>query len=143
MTRIDRTETYLNTLPLHHQELLTKYRDHLHRIRNCIDENFQIIRKLTEDVGNMFENADQSNLTEPYQNGNNESKVRLQDLDKVKKRHIKWYEEIINIFVLLLKVQVTMKQIARDWSSDGEEERRQCYKPIIDEIESFYRASDV
>lgn len=91
----------------------------------------------------MFENADQSNLTEPYQNGNNESKVRLQDLDKVKKRHIKWYEEIINIFVLLLKVQVTMKQIARDWSSDGEEERRQCYKPIIDEIESFYRASDV
>lgn len=83
MSRVDRTETYLNTLPLAHQELLHKYRDNLHRVRNCIDENYQIIRKLIEDVGNMFENANQSVLPNPNQNRNEEACVRTQDLDKV------------------------------------------------------------
>lgn len=62
MGRVDKTEAYLNTLPRPHQDMLFKYRDHLHRIRYCIDENFQIIRKLIEDVDNLFENANQSVL---------------------------------------------------------------------------------
>ena len=33
------------------------------------------------------------------------------------------------------KVQSTLKQIVRDWSKDGEEERAACYNPIIEEIE--------
>lgn len=33
------------------------------------------------------------------------------------------------------KVQSTLKQIVRDWSKDGEEERSACYNPIIEEIE--------
>lgn len=33
------------------------------------------------------------------------------------------------------KVQSTLKQIVRDWSKDGEEERTACYGPIIQEIE--------
>lgn len=38
---------------------------------------------------------------------------------------------------------MTLKQIARDWSVDGEEERKQCYQPIIDEIEAFYKSDDM
>jgi uncharacterized protein YdgA (DUF945 family) len=61
------------------------------------------------------------------------------------------------------KVQITLKQFARDWSSDGENillyfteqsfkisisvsgelEREQCYKPIIDEIVKHYNPSSV
>lgn len=41
------------------------------------------------------------------------------------------------------QVQVTLKQFARDWSTDGEEERQQCYAPIINEIEKFYSADKV
>ena len=33
------------------------------------------------------------------------------------------------------KVQSTLKQIVRDWSKDGEEERLASYTPIIQEIE--------
>lgn len=32
------------------------------------------------------------------------------------------------------KVQATIKQLVRDWSTEGIEERRTCYQPIIDEI---------
>jgi hypothetical protein len=35
------------------------------------------------------------------------------------------------------KVQAVFKQIARDWSTDGQAERDSCYKPIIEEIESI------
>lgn len=34
----------------------------------------------------------------------------------------------------LEKVQSTLKQFVRDWSSEGIEERNICYKPIIDDI---------
>lgn len=32
------------------------------------------------------------------------------------------------------KVQATIKQLVRDWSIEGTEERRACYQPIIEEI---------
>lgn len=85
MNRVDKTESYLSTLPPQHQNMMIKYRDHLHRIRNCIDENFQIIRKLIEDVGNLFENANQSVV--PKSNSRVEDddiRIRIQDMDKVR-----------------------------------------------------------
>ena len=87
MSRVDKTEAYLNTLPTPHQQMMCKYRDHLHRIRYCIDENFQIIRKLIEDVDNLFENANQSVIANSQENGY--SDVRLQDLDKVSVRDVR------------------------------------------------------
>lgn len=32
------------------------------------------------------------------------------------------------------KVQATIKQLVRDWSVEGTEERTACYQPIIEEI---------
>lgn len=32
------------------------------------------------------------------------------------------------------KVQATIKQLVRDWSTEGTDERNACYQPIIDEI---------
>lgn len=32
------------------------------------------------------------------------------------------------------KVQATIKQLVRDWSTEGTDERKTCYQPIIDEI---------
>lgn len=32
------------------------------------------------------------------------------------------------------KVQATIKQLVRDWSTEGMDERNACYQPIIDEI---------
>lgn len=53
---------------------------------NVSDENFQIIRKLVEDVGNLFENANQSMVPNRSHNNRNDEediRVRLQDMDKV------------------------------------------------------------
>lgn len=36
------------------------------------------------------------------------------------------------------KIRSTLKQCVRDWSSDGIDERAQCYKPIIDKLNELY-----
>ena len=35
------------------------------------------------------------------------------------------------------RVQSTIKQFVRDWSSEGEAEREMCYTPILDEIGTY------
>lgn len=50
-----------------------------------LDENFQVIRKLIEDVGNLFENANQAMVPKSHNNRyeDDDIRVRLQDMDKV------------------------------------------------------------
>lgn len=81
MNRVDKTESYLSTLPAQHQNMMMKYRDHLLFIRGCIDQNFEIIRKLIEDVGNLFENANQTVV--PNNHDDDDIRLRIQDMDKV------------------------------------------------------------
>lgn len=38
----------------------------------------------------------------------------------------------------IIKMRSTIKSFYRDWSTEGTEERKQCYQPIIDEVESFF-----
>lgn len=80
MNRVNKTESYLNTLPVSHQDMLTLYRLHLNKVRYCIDENYQIIRKIIQDVGRMFENENQTVVTTV---ANHTAKLRTMDLDKV------------------------------------------------------------
>lgn len=119
MTRVDHTEAYLNTLPERHQAMLREYRYHLNKTRYCIDENHQIIRKIIQHTDKLFENENQTVVTT---NSKHVARLRNMDLDKI---------------------QVTLKQFARDWSVDGEEERTQCYKPIIDEVMHWFNPNEM
>ena len=40
------------------------------------------------------------------------------------------------------KVSSVLRQLVRDWSAEGEAERRQCYQPIVDEIQRRLPATD-
>lgn len=53
-TRVNKSESYLNSLSLNHQKLFTKYRKHLSDIRNCIDDNQSVIDKMIRDHENIF-----------------------------------------------------------------------------------------
>ena len=36
------------------------------------------------------------------------------------------------------KIEVTLKQLVRDWAQVGEPERNECYQPLIDEVVDFF-----
>ncbi|XP_053695942.1 carnosine N-methyltransferase [Sabethes cyaneus] len=114
LDHVTRKEAYINSLPEKHQDMLVKYRELLQKVRYCIDANHKVIKHIIQDADSLFYN-DNDNVQQmkPMM----PAKVRCQDITKV---------------------QVTLKQIVRDWSTEGQTERDQCYKPIVDEITSFF-----
>ncbi|XP_059471747.1 carnosine N-methyltransferase [Neocloeon triangulifer] len=111
LNKLAKTEKYLCELPEHHRELLSGYKEHLYRVSDCIARNDLVIQQILQHV-NMFEEAS------PFQVSMREEKdigpPTLGEIDKV---------------------IATIKQLVRDWSKDGEEERNACYLPIIEEIQ--------
>lgn len=107
---------YLSTLPEEEQKLLMKYRKRVEDALKCIDHNHSIIKMIIQDVEVMFENIEHKPLP-----GQKEWKrLTNQDLDKV---------------------NITLKQIYRDWSKEGAVERVKCYDPILKQIEEHFPAT--
>ncbi|XP_008209419.1 carnosine N-methyltransferase isoform X1 [Nasonia vitripennis] len=116
LQRVKKTERYLLSLPPHHQKLLSKYREHLQEVKRCIENNDDIIKLIIKDVAHIFENVTPASSAT--------DSVRPVSM-ALAHRPIMADQE---------KVQATIKQLVRDWSTEGIEERRTCYQPIIDEI---------
>lgn len=101
-------------MPGHHQKLLSKYKEHLQEVKRCIEYNNDIIRLIIKDVAHIFENVSPaSSQNDSTQN----ARPVLADQEKV---------------------QATIKQLVRDWSVEGADERKACYQPIIDEISNQF-----
>ncbi|XP_050074926.1 carnosine N-methyltransferase [Anopheles maculipalpis] len=115
LAELKRKESFLQTLPPAHQKMLSNYQEHLQNLKRCIDVNAQVIKQIIQDANCLFQNADHN--IEPELQPSDGLKLRYQDFQKV---------------------QITMKQIFRDWSEQGKLERDQCYTPIIDEIKTFF-----
>uniref|UniRef100_A0A182WLH6 carnosine N-methyltransferase n=1 Tax=Anopheles minimus TaxID=112268 RepID=A0A182WLH6_9DIPT len=115
LAELKRKETFLKTLTPAHQKMLSSYQEHLQNLKHCIDVNAQVIKQIIQDANCLFQNADHN--IEPDLQPSDGLKLRYQDFQKV---------------------QITMKQIFRDWSDLGKLERDQCYTPIIDEITKFF-----
>ncbi|XP_011876474.1 PREDICTED: UPF0586 protein C9orf41 homolog isoform X2 [Vollenhovia emeryi] len=110
LQRVRKTESFFLSLPQHHQKFLAKYKEHLQEVKRCIDNNDQIIKLIIKDVAHIFENVCPN--TAQIDNTLNLRPV-MSDQEKV---------------------QATIKQLVRDWSVEGAEERKACYQPIVDEI---------
>lgn len=60
--------------------MLSQYRDHLTKIRYCIDENEKVIQRILQDVDKIFQNENQT-VVRP--DNDRQVRVREMDLDKV------------------------------------------------------------
>lgn len=134
MQRVDKKEIYLNSLPDHHQNLLLNYRMQLLRKRNCIDANDKLIQKMIADVDNIFGEEE----VEPGQEdgaGDNNCYHRIY-------KHLKSSENYVANKLDTDRVIITLKQIIRDWSAEGEDERRACYNPILEALENYFKGTE-
>ncbi|KAG5308821.1 CARME methyltransferase, partial [Acromyrmex insinuator] len=111
LLRVRKTESYFLSLPQHHQKLLSKYKEHLQEVKRCIENNDQIIKLIIKDVAHIFENV--CPTTAQVDNMTLNLRPVMSDQEKV---------------------QATIKQLVRDWSVEGAEERKACYQLIVDEI---------
>uniref|UniRef100_A0A182WWY3 carnosine N-methyltransferase n=1 Tax=Anopheles quadriannulatus TaxID=34691 RepID=A0A182WWY3_ANOQN len=141
MAELKRKECFLETLPAAHQQMLTSYREHLQNQRRCVEVNAQVIKQIIQDANCLFQNADHN--IEPELQPADGLKLRYQDFQKVALWH---RSKPISVeihsptwwFFIHAQVQITLKQIFRDWSEQGKLERDQCYSPIVQEITAFF-----
>jgi len=114
ISAIHKREEYLNKLPMEHQKLLRKhgYQETLDDLKQAVEKNYQIVCHILNDVDDIFENVQHNNSVM-------DSRVKPTPFD-------------------MDKVQSTIKQIVRDWSSAGEEERSKCYGPLLETLTSLY-----
>lgn len=113
LMRIQHKERCFASLPTHHKKWLNKYHEDLEEFKKCIEKNADLIPKVLDYAHTIFDDL--------YAN------VLLKDQD-----------EIRVLSEGLEKVQSVFKQLMRDWSTLGASERKQCYEPIITEIEANY-----
>lgn len=125
-TRLNRSRGCLAKLPFAHRELLTCYSGNLDEAERCIEANHELLLDVIKDVANMFENVNQPEDIAAESNGtllSSSPAPRTAPMDRE-------------------KIQSTLKQFVRDWSSDGEEERSKCYGPILDEIQRLFKSEE-
>ncbi|KAG5888005.1 hypothetical protein JTB14_016629 [Gonioctena quinquepunctata] len=114
LLRIQHKQICLESLPVHHQKWLKKYKEDLEMFRGCIKKNADFIPLVLRDAHCIFENVYSSDNTILYE------------------------QNVGTLSEGLDKVQSVFKQLMRDWSSLGAPERQQCYEPIIKEIFQNY-----
>ncbi len=97
-------------LPDEHKELLkANFPSHLKSVKSCVLENDRFLRQVLAGIGRIFENKDHDS-----------------DVEASQLRPASGFD--------MEKLQGTLKQISRDWSSEGKPERERCYEPVIQEI---------
>lgn len=116
LKRLFSSTKYISSLPTHHQDLLKGYRSHLDKVRVAIEHNYEIIKIIIKDVAHLFQNADHTHDTKVIS-----ADVTPFDMEKV---------------------QSILKQLYREWSVEGKEERSASFKPILDEISLRFPVDD-
>ncbi|KAI8637200.1 N2227-like protein-domain-containing protein [Parasitella parasitica] len=109
-----RRRDYLS-LPEHHKKLIPDYLEKVNQVDGRIEENMKLIRAIVKSASMFTEDAD-----EQEQGSNNQQNPPVSPMD-------------------MDKVRSTLKQFVRDWSKEGECERRATYDPIIQELNAIYK----
>lgn len=129
LERIHKSEKIITTLPPIHQRRLEKYKTYLTKFKKCLDVNNSVVHLIIRDVDTMFENVDHSDTVTT--NGAESFGCNYNNCEIASQKQHKMQHDVE-------KVQSVLKNIVRDWSTMGAEERKQCYMPILDELEECF-----
>ena len=111
--RVQRKIKAFETLSKKQQDMIPTLKIRLERALKAVDINFEFIKNIVFCADEMFVNSDMKNGI----NQGDSEPITKDDIDRVLS---------------------TLSQCVRDWSSDGEEERKMCYEPIINELSELY-----
>ncbi|KAI7902947.1 N2227-like protein-domain-containing protein [Cokeromyces recurvatus] len=104
-------------LPEHHKQLIPNYLQKVNEVDVCIEQNMIFLREIVKSA-TMFVDAPLTSIQNTQQQLNGRPPVSPMDMDKVRS---------------------TLKQFVRDWSKEGEKERKATYEPIIKELNEIYK----
>lgn len=111
---IARMEKNFRSLKQKHLDLLpVPFTDRISQLIDCANTNFFFIVHIVHPHNDLFKCTKMP-----------DGKLQIEALDIPYKN--------------VSKVRSTLRQLVRDWSKEGQEERNMCYKPILDELNKLY-----
>jgi carnosine N-methyltransferase len=117
--KINKRLNYIETLPENHRALLTEdYTKSLEKIKQYVSENNHVIKSMIKNADLLFNNHSERD------------RIQEKELEEISKQ------------VDTEKVTIVLKQIVRDWSAGGLEERESCYEPIIETLMEYFNPDD-
>ena len=118
MKKID----YYESMDYDLRSKLTKYRNHLDKIKECLDINSQLMAEIVKDVHKMYENKDFSH-----------------ENDLKTKKATKWIKGTKPTLLDMDKTASIIRQLHREWSSEGKSEREESFTLIIKAINDYHK----
>lgn len=112
--RISVSRKFMDQMSLTHQKKLVRYREHLEQLEGAVSANYELIKLITSDVANMFQNA-------VYMDGKEKTLV-------VKEAHELDTDRLNSV----------LSQIVREWTAEGAVERDTCFGPILKALEQHF-----
>ncbi|KAK4514658.1 NADPH-dependent 1-acyl dihydroxyacetone phosphate reductase [Mucor velutinosus] len=112
-----RRRDYLS-LSEHHKKLIPDYLDKVNQVDGRIEENMNLIRAIVKSASMFTEDADDEPAEQNSKKQQQNPPVSPMDMDKVRS---------------------TLKQFVRDWSKEGEGERKVTYDPVVQELNEIYK----
>ncbi|XP_021303567.1 carnosine N-methyltransferase isoform X4 [Sorghum bicolor] len=141
---VKRYERSFKMLPPAHKELLFHLGLKYQRLRWCISMNASFIMNMLEAFEPPFDMS-QSNLSldeqhdSPKEDTKTHESSRETDNKKVTPRHCTASLFKLNVPPIDVdKVRCIVRNIVRDWGEEGQKERDECYKPILEELNRLF-----
>ena len=132
--RVAKSLNYYHELSDTHKKYLYDFEDNCKNLLKCIEHNSKLFEEILDDVENMFANSDDLQV----------NRILIQILTCiifiafVKGEKNTKQPNYSTISPDIDRVCTTLKQIVRDWSAEGADEREMCYNPILRELKHLF-----
>ncbi|KAM7533343.1 hypothetical protein Aperf_G00000122964 [Anoplocephala perfoliata] len=130
LSKVRKQNSIYEQLSEGHKALIPDFLSNLAKIKQCIENN------------NIFLNYILSNARAEIFEGDNFLSDQNETIEKVIKNDCSLRERFSITSSDLDKINSVLKQFVRDWSSLGEEERKQSYEPVLKEVKELFRFSE-
>lgn len=123
--RLKTTIRFYDRMPVHQRQRLSSYRSHLDQMSRCIKFNAQLMLDMIKDAECMFENKKPADgigaETGDRNDWSHSRKPRPMDMEKT---------------------ACVMRQIVREWTRVGAQEREQSFGLILDAMDRYFGSLD-
>lgn len=123
IAKFDKKLRFVESMEQDEKRMLTKYVNHVQAMKKCVQHNADIMKLILDNLHESLVGADIINPNQTTLPSSLRKEVRPKAID-------------------MDKTASVFRQIVREWTTEGNTERQQCYGPLIAAVGKYYGQGD-